>query len=190
MPTTPEFDPELVKYGDKRNVVDKYRNWPVAAINQDMRLHAFSYHIAIENYQHDFNIGTIVRNANAFNAAGVHIIGKHKWNRRGAMVTEKYLQLYYHETVQQFVNWAQEACVMIVGIDNIEQSTGLGISKLPEHAVYVFGQEGPGLSAQMITQCSEIIAIEQFGSTRSVNVGVASGIILYEWVRRQILNDN
>jgi tRNA G18 (ribose-2'-O)-methylase SpoU len=187
MPRKPEHDPELVKHGDRRNVVDKYRYWSIAAINEDMRMHAFPYHVAIENYQHDFNIGTIVRNANAFNAAGVHIIGKHKWNRRGAMVTEKYLQLYYHETVQQFVDWSREAELQIIGIDNIEQSTALSVSQLPEHAVLVFGQEGPGLSEEMITHCAGILAIEQFGSTRSVNVGVASGIILYEWVRRYIL---
>jgi tRNA G18 (ribose-2'-O)-methylase SpoU len=149
---------------------------------------AFDLHIAIENYQHDYNIGTIVRSANAFNVAGVHIIGKRHWNRRGAMATEKYLQLYEHPTVSDFVHWAKEHAKTIVGIDNITNSVPLHRSTLPVASVLVFGQEGPGLSEKMQAHCTQIIAIEQFGSTRSVNVGVAAGIILYEWVRRNVIS--
>src|SRR5580692_4534157 len=114
MPDTPMLDPELVRKGDTRNVVDKYRNWPVAAIKDDLHTHAFPIHVAIENYQHDFNIGTIVRNANAFNVAGVHIIGKHKWNRRGAMVTDKYLEIFHHPTVDDFSVWAAKANLILL----------------------------------------------------------------------------
>lgn len=188
MSDKPIFDPELLKEGDTRNVVDKYKYWRVVDIKDDLHKHAFSYHIAVENYQHDFNIGTIVRNANAFNAAGVHIIGKHKWNRRGAMVTEKYLQLYHHENIQDFIQWATSEALEIIGIDNIDGSISLTQSELPIRAVFVFGQEGPGLSTDIRAKCSAIIAIEQFGSTRSINVGVASGIILYEWVSRNKLH--
>lgn len=168
---------------DHRNVVDEYRGKPVAEIAADMAERAFPVHIAIENYQHDFNIGTIVRNANAFNVAGVHIIGNKRWNRRGAMSTEKYLAVYHHESVAEFTEWASEHKLALVGIDNIPGSVPLVKALLPKNAVLVFGQEGPGLSAEMQAQCKQIIAIEQYGSTRSVNVGVASGIILYEWVR-------
>jgi tRNA G18 (ribose-2'-O)-methylase SpoU len=182
------IDPELVKAGDTRNVVDKYRFWPNEAIKADLAAHAFAFHIAIENYQHDFNIGTIVRNANAFNAAGVHIVGKHKWNRRGAMVTDKYLQLYHHESVRDFSEWAKRAGLAIIGIDNIAGSIGLHQGELPKSCVLVFGQEGPGLSPEMQAVCGRIFAIEQFGSTRSINVGVASGIIMYEWARLHVLN--
>ncbi len=184
MKNKPVFDPELVEHGDTRNVIDKYKFWPVGAINEDLKQHAFSYHIAIENYQHDFNIGTIVRNANAFNVAGVHIVGKHRWNRRGAMVTEKYLQLYHHENIAKFVEFAIQEKLDIIGIDNIPGSVPLSQTELPLSSILVFGQEGPGLSSEMVAACTKVIAIEQFGSTRSVNVGVASGIILYEWVRR------
>ena len=179
----PGIDPELVQNGDNRNVVDSYRFWSNEAIKVDLAKHAFPFHVAIENYQHDFNIGTIVRNANAFNAAGVHIVGKRKWNRRGAMVTDKYLQLYHHESVGRFLSWTQNAKLSVIGIDNIDGSVGLGRSELPERCVLVFGQEGPGLSESIQAACERIIAIEQFGSTRSINVGVASGIIMYEWVR-------
>ncbi len=182
------IDPDLVASGDSRNVVDKYRFWSNEAIKADLARHAFPYHVAIENYQHDFNIGTIVRNANAFKAGGVHIIGKHKWNRRGAMVTDRYLQLYHHSTVAEFVLWARAENFVIIGIDNIPGSTGLHKNELPQAAVLVFGQEGPGLSPEMQAVCRQIIAIEQFGSTRSINVGVASGIIMYEWVKCNVLS--
>lgn len=178
------IDIELVKTGDHRNVIDEYKNWHVDAIANDMKKRAFNVHVAIENYQHDYNIGTIVRSANAFNVAGVHIIGKRHWNRRGAMSTEKYLQLFHHKTVNEFVTWAKAHNLNIIGIDNIPGSVNLAKSNLPENAVLVFGQEGPGLSPELQQHCQAIVAIEQFGSTRSVNVGVAAGIIMYEWVRR------
>lgn len=181
------LDPELVKQGDARNVTDEYKNWTVEAIKDDMASRAFPLHIAIENVQHDFNIGTIVRNANAFNVAGVHIIGKRHWNRRGAMSTEKYLTLYHHPDVADFVDWAQSNGMSIIGIDNTDGSVNLQQADLPSsQVVLVFGQEGPGLSEEMAEKCEMIVAIEQFGSTRSVNVGVASGIIMYEWVRRNL----
>ncbi len=172
---------------DPRNLIDAYKGQTVEAIKLDMAAGAFDVHVAIENYQHDYNIGTIVRSANAFNVAGVHIIGKRHWNRRGAMATEKYLQLYEHSTVDDFVAWANANAKIIIGIDNLENSVDLHESTLPVASVLVFGQEGPGLSVEMQAHCTQIIAIEQFGSTRSVNVGVAAGIILYEWVRRNKL---
>ena len=178
------YDEDLLKNGDTRNVIDGYKNWQLSAIKADMAKKAFAVHIAIENYQHDYNIGTIVRNANAFNVAGVHIIGKRHWNRRGAMATEKYLALYHHASVTEFKDWTISEGLAVIGIDNIAGSTPLTSSLLPKNRILVFGQEGPGLSDEMQSICTQIIAIEQFGSTRSVNVGVASGIILYEWVRR------
>lgn len=175
---------------DTRNVVDQYHGWSNEAIKEDLALRAFPYHIAIENYQHDFNIGSIVRNANAFNTSGVHIVGKRKWNRRGAMVTDKYLQLYHHEDASELAAWAQAAGLRVVGIDNVPGSVALSGVQLPERAMLVFGQEGPGLSFEMQGLCEYVVAIEQFGSTRSVNVGVASGIIMYEWARRHVLGKN
>ena len=177
------LDEALVAGGDNRNVIDAYKQWRVEAIADDLAAKAFPVHIAIENYQHDYNIGSIVRSANAFNVAGVHIIGKRHWNRRGAMSTEKYLQLFHHASVDDFVAWTQAHNMSLTGIDNIEGSVNLGNARLPKQTILVFGQEGPGLSPEMQAHCTQIIAIEQFGSTRSVNVGVAAGIIMYEWVR-------
>ncbi len=183
-----DYDQPIDPATDPRNLVDKYKGWPNSDVKRDLAEHAFDFHIAIENYQHDFNIGTIVRNANAFNCAGVHIIGKRKWNRRGAMVTDKYLQLYHHASVDDFRLWLEGEGLAVVGVDNVEGSILMAQAPLPTTSMLVFGQEGPGLSPEMREICSQIVAIEQFGSTRSVNVGVASGIVMYEWVRRNQLS--
>lgn len=183
-----KIDPELAKNGDPRNVVDKYKSWKIEEIISDMQDTAYPVHVAIENYQHDYNIGTIVRNANAFNVSGVHIIGKRHWNRRGAMSTEKYLTLYHHKTVKDFYLWCTDNKLPVIGIDNIDGSLQLNKVKIPKKCILVFGQEGPGLSTEMQDICHFIIAIEQFGSTRSVNVGVASGIIMYKYAQTWIIS--
>lgn len=181
-----KYDSELIQNGDRRNVVDEFRNMTVDAIKAELNTRRHPLHIAIENHQHDFNIGTIVRSANAFNVEAVHIIGKRHWNRRGAMVTDRYMNVYHHSTVDEFIS-AIPTDMQVYGIDNIEGSVPLGKTPLPENVVLVFGGEGPGLSDEIAKRCEKIVAIEQFGSTRSVNVGVASGIILYEWVRQHVL---
>lgn len=177
------FDATIYK-NDSRNVINKYKGWSVEAIKDELSNHAFPFHIAIENFQHDYNIGTIVRNANAFNVSSVHIIGKRQWNRRGAMATEKYLTLHHHPDVTSFVTSIQASQLRIIGVDNIDGSISLGKADLPANAIYVFGQEGPGLSDEMKKLCDYIVRINQYGSTRSINVGVASGIVLHEWTRR------
>lgn len=177
----------MKKQADTRNLIDTYKGMEVSDIANDMKIKAFSYHVAIENLQHDFNIGSIVRTANAFNASGVHIVGKRHWNKRGAMSTEKYLSVYHHPDVSDFYSWALDAKLEIIGIDNTPNSTTLSQADLPKDCILVFGQEGPGLSQEMLEVCREIIAIEQYGSTRSVNVGAAAAIVMYEWVRRNVI---
>lgn len=172
---------------DTRNVLDHYKHQSVESIKQDLAQTAFPLHVAIENFQHDYNIGSIVRSANACNVSGVHIIGKRHWNRRGAMATEKYLELYHHPDTLDLLQWCKLQNMEVIGVDNIPGSQPLQTTQLPRRAMYVFGQEGPGLSQLMQDNCSSIIAIEQFGSTRSVNVGVAAGIVMYEWLRRHAL---
>jgi tRNA G18 (ribose-2'-O)-methylase SpoU len=183
--TDDRYDPELIAQGDTRNVVDEFRNMTVDAIKAELDTRRHPLQIAIENYQHDFNIGTIVRNANAFNVSAVHIIGRRHWNRRGAMVTDRYMHVYHHSSVEEFTTAVHD--VPIIGVDNIPGSQPLASVRLPENAVLVFGGEGPGLSEEMIAVCQSIVAIEQFGSTRSVNVGVASGIVMYSWIQQHVL---
>ncbi|MDJ0925676.1 MAG: TrmH family RNA methyltransferase [Acidimicrobiia bacterium] len=181
-PDDPRLDPHLLAHGDRRNVLDHYRYWTNAAIVADLDERRHSFHVAIENWQHDFNIGTVVRNANAFLAAEVHIIGKRRWNRRGAMVTDRYQHIRHHPTVSDFVSWAASEDVPIIGIDILPGSRPLEAAALPETCVLVFGQEGPGLSSEIQRHCSIVYSIAQFGSTRSINAGVASGIAMHAWI--------
>lgn len=188
-PVGPHYDPELLEHGDRRNVVDHYRYWSVEAIVADLDRRRHPFHVAIENWDHDFNIGAVVRNANAFLAAEVHIIGRRRWNRRGAMVTDRYQHVRHHETVDSFVEWAEAAAVTIVGIDNLPGSTPLETTSLPESCVMVFGQEGPGLSFEAREAASMVCSITQFGSTRSINAGVASGIAMFAWTTQHAKGD-
>lgn len=177
----------LTAQNDTRNVIDKYRGLTVGEIKSDLNKSRHNFHIAVENFQHDFNIGTIARNANAFNATGIHIIGKKHWNRRGAMKTEAYMNVFHHKTVVDFISWAKENDLILIAVDNQKGSKNLQDSELPKKSVLIFGNESDGLSKEMIEACEQMIAIEQFGSTRSVNVGVASGILMYELVRRNYI---
>jgi tRNA G18 (ribose-2'-O)-methylase SpoU len=183
-PDDPRYDPELLAAGDERNVVDKYRYWLMDAIVADLDLHRHRFHVAVENWEHDHNIGTVVRNANAFMAAAVHIVGKRRWNRRGAMVTDRYQHVHHHRTVEEFMSWAESESLVLVGIDNIAGSVPIESTPLPQDCVMVFGQEGPGLSREMQDAVSIMCEITQYGSTRSINAGVASGIAMYAWLRQ------
>ena len=188
-PIDPRYDVELLENGDKRNVLDKYRYWTVEAIKADLDKNRASLHVAIENWQNDLNIGTIVRAANAFNAETVHIIGRHHWNRRGAMVTDRYMNILQHDTVEEFVEIMKSEGREIIAVDIIPGAVPLHQANLPARSVLVFGGEGPGLSSEMQKAAQKIVMIEQFGSTRSVNVGVAAGIAMYVWVQQNILNN-
>ncbi|WP_410810003.1 TrmH family RNA methyltransferase [Micromonospora sp. 067-2] len=182
-PDGPRYDPQLLAEGDRRNVVDRYRYWRREAIVADLDLHRHGFHVAIENWQHDFNIGTVVRNANAFLAAEVHIVGRRRWNRRGAMVTDRYQHVRHHETIEEFVAWTGERGLPVFGIDNLPGSRPLETGTLPRECVLLFGQEGPGLSEPARTACAQLYSIAQYGSTRSINAGVASGIAMHAWIR-------
>jgi len=186
-PTDEKYDVELLEFGDKRNVLDKYRYWTVAAIKADLDKSRVSLHVAIENWQHDLNIGTIVRAANAFNVEAVHIIGKRHWNRRGAMVTDRYMNIINHETVADFTKFMQSDNRQIIAIDIVDGAEKLSEITLPKKAVLVFGGEGPGLSVDIQKAAEKTVMIEQFGSTRSVNVGVAAGIVMYVWLQQNVL---
>jgi tRNA G18 (ribose-2'-O)-methylase SpoU len=182
-PAGEQYDPELLANGDRRNVVDRYRYWRHEAVVADLDKRRHGFHVAIENWQHDLNIGTVVRNANAFLAAEVHIVGLRRWNRRGAMVTDRYQHVRHHPTIAEFVDWAASKGLPVIGIDNLPGSRPMESVTLPERCVLLFGQEGPGLSETARAACTELFSIAQYGSTRSINAGVASGIAMHSWIR-------
>ena len=183
-PADPRLDPELLANGDRRNVVDRYRYWSNDAIVADLAGRRRPFHVAIENWQHDLNIGTVVRNANAFLAAAVHIVGNRRWNRRGAMVTDRYVDVRHHATVADLAEWAGTEDLPLIGVDLLPGSQSIVHAALPDRCVLVFGQEGPGLSPAARAAVAAVLHVPQDGSTRSINAGVASGIAMYEWVRR------
>ena len=185
-PVDDRLDPELLEIGDKRNVLDHYRYWKVEAIVADLDTKRHPLQIAIENWQHDLNIGSVVRTANAFNVAYVHIVGKRDWNRRGAMVTDKYLHVLHHPTVEDFAKWCKENSTPIIGIDNLPISQKLEGYSLPEKCVLFFGQEGAGMSDEAVAICSVVLAIEQYGSTRSMNASAAGAIAMYAWAMQHL----
>lgn len=177
------YDPELLQAGDRRNVVDRYRYWTVEAIRADLDTRRHPFHVAVENWTHDLNIGSVVRTANAFNAAGVHIVGRRRWNRRGAMVTDAYLHVGHHPDVAALAAWARAERLPLLGIDNLPGSVPLETFALPQRCVLLLGQEGPGLSEAARLACDAVLSIAQFGSTRSINAGAAAAIAMHAWVR-------
>jgi tRNA G18 (ribose-2'-O)-methylase SpoU len=182
-PTGEQYDAQLLAEGDRRNVVDRYRYWSMAAIVADLDTRRHDFHVAIENWQHDFNIGTIVRSANAFLAAEVHIVGNRRWNRRGAMVTDRYQHVRHHARAADLAAYLHERDTALLGIDNLPGSLHLETTTLPRRVCFLFGQEGPGLSAGAREVCDGTFSIAQFGSTRSINASAAAAIAMHGWIR-------
>ena len=181
-PEESHYDRELLEKGDSRNVADHYRYWTMDAIVADLDTKRHSFHVAIENWQHDLNIGSIVRTANAFLAAEVHIVGRKRWNRRGAMVTDRYQHVRHHPDIESFVTFADGEGLPVIGVDNVPGSTPVETTALPERSVFLFGQEGPGLSPEALQAADSVVEITQFGSTRSINASAAAAIVMHQWV--------
>jgi tRNA G18 (ribose-2'-O)-methylase SpoU len=184
LPTGEQYDAQLLAEGDRRNVVDRYRYWTLEAIVADLDTRRHDFHVAIENWQHDFNIGTIVRSANAFLAREVHIVGKRRWNRRGAMVTDRYQHVRHHATPEDLSAHLHERGVQLMGIDNLPGCEQLETWQMPRSVCFLFGQEGPGLSERAREVCDGTFSIAQFGSTRSINASAAAAIAMHAWVTR------
>ncbi len=183
-PDDPRYDRELLAHGDRRNVVDKYRYWTVEAIVEDLDTRRNPFHVAIENWQHDLNIGSVVRTANAFLAAEVHIVGRKRWNRRGAMVTDRYQHVRHHPDLASLASYAKELGIPVLGIDNLPGAVPLETYNVPRACVLLFGQEGPGLTDEAHAMCDAVLSIAQFGSTRSINASAAAAIAMHAWIRR------
>ena len=183
-PDDPRLDPELLATGDRRNVQDRYRYWRVEAIVAELDTRRFDYHVAIENLKHDLNIGSIVRTANAFLAAEVHVVGRRRWNRRGAMVTDRYQHIRHQPDPAALKSFAEAEDLAILGLDNVPGAQPLESAPLPRRCILLFGQEGPGLSPESLQVCDGLLSIAQFGSTRSINVSAAAAIAMHTWIRQ------
>ncbi len=186
LPDDPRYDRELLERGDSRNVIDRFRYWTIEAIKAELDATRHPFHVAIENWQHDMNIGSIVRSANAFGAKTVHIIGRRRWNKRGAMVTDRYQHVLHHPDVGDFVAWSRAQGLTIVAVDNVPGSVPIETHTIPEECVLLFGQEGPGLSDEALAAADLAVEITQFGSTRSLNASAAAAVVMHAWVMQHV----
>ncbi len=192
-PQDPRLDPELLREGDRRNVVEAYRYWRHDAIVADLDTRRHELHIAVENWGHDFNIGSVIRTANAMNVAAFHIVGKRRWNRRGAMVTDRYQREHHHRDIAALAEWAASqpgdtpgTSLPLLAVDNLPGAVPLETYPLPRRCVLLFGQEGPGLTPEALAAADAVLEIAQFGSTRSMNAGAAAAIAMHAWVRAHV----
>lgn len=183
-PEDARYDPELLRAGDTRNVVDAYRYWTREAIIADIDQRRHRLHVAIENFGNDANIGAVVRTANAFAVDTVHIVGRRRWNRRGAMVTDRYQRLCHHDTTAGLLDFAEQAGLTVVAVDNVPGASRIEDAALPRDCLLIFGQEGPGITAEASAGADSTVSIAQFGSTRSINAAVAAGIAMHAWIRQ------
>lgn len=184
LPDDARYDPELLRDGDTRNVVDAYRYWTREAIVADIDERRHPLHIAIENFGNDANIGGVVRTANAFAVHTVHIVGRRRWNRRGAMVTDRYQRLRHHDSTAALLDAAAREGLTVVAVDNVPGAARIEEVTLPREALLVFGQEGPGITDDARAGAALTVSIAQFGSTRSINAAVAAGIAMHTWIRQ------
>ncbi|STD12128.1 putative methyltransferase [Dermatophilus congolensis] len=191
------YDAALLAEGDRRNVVDRYRYWRHEAVVADLDSRRHGLHVAVENWEHDFNIGSVIRTANAMNVAAFHIVGRRRWNRRGAMVTDRYQHEFHHGDVAALQQWAAQQSdgaggvgIPLIGIDNVPGSVPIETYSLPQRCVMLFGQEGPGLTDAAVSACDVILDIAQFGSTRSMNAGAAAAIAMHAWVRAHVFGQS
>ena len=180
-PQDTRYDQDLLENGDYRNVTDNFRYVKTEVIIAELDTNGVSLEIAIENLERDFNMGTIVRSANAFGVRHVHIIGRKQWNKRGAMKTETYLHLHYYKDVESFVGAMANQNKWLVAVDIIEGAKNIAETDLPKNTVLIFGSEGNGLSSELVTSANAVAMIPQHGSSRSLNVGVAAGVAMYAW---------
>ncbi|MCI1983607.1 MAG: TrmH family RNA methyltransferase [Bifidobacteriaceae bacterium] len=191
-PSGAPFDDDLLDNGDTRNVLDRYRYWSVDAIRNDLDAHGRNgFEVAVENWTHDFNIGSIVRTANAFAAGAVHIVGPHKWNRKGALMTELYQHVEHHPSITSLVESirqadSEEMPTRIIAIDNVPGSVAIESYDFPERCLMIFGAEGPGLSQKALDLADDVVYISQFGSVRSINAGAAAAVAMHAWVAQHM----
>ena len=186
---SPGFDPRidsgLLDEGDRRNVVDRYRYWTVDAIRDDLDARGrHHFEVAVENWSHDFNIGSVVRTANAFAANRVHIVGPRKWNRRGSLMTELYQHVDHMPSIAALGDWwrREYPTAPIIALDIIPGAVPIETYEFPDRCLMLFGAEGPGLSRNALDLADDVVYISQFGSVRSINAGAAAAVAMHCWV--------
>lgn len=183
-----DYPTEILKHtnnGDHRNLIDFYKYWDTDAIKADLDKKRNPFSVIIENFAHDFNIGTVIRNSNAFLAQAVFICGRKRWDARGAVGTYRYQHVHHHYTLDETLEAASDLdSYTPIAIDNVEGAVDMREFEWPEKPLMIFGQEQIGVSPPAIEVADSVVFIPQMGSTRSINVGVASGIAMYDYISK------
>lgn len=168
---------------DTRNVRDVYKYWTEDAIRADLRKNHHNFSVLISNQFNDFNIGSVIRNANAFCARRVIIHGRRQYDRRGTVGTHLYTEMQ-HVQFAEVINLTDS---VLIGFDNIQDAVPLEKFEWPQgHVIMAFGQEQAGLSAEVLAMCEKVVYISQYGSVRSLNVGCASAIAMYDYCNKMV----
>lgn len=165
------------------NVADHFKDKTAEEIKQTLQATANPFAVCFEHVIGDFNMGTGIRNANAFNAKEVFYVGTKKWDRRSAVGVHNYTEVQWISDIEDFKKLKDR--YVIVGIDNVPGSVPISTYSFPENTLMVFGEEGAGLTPEMQSLCKDIVYIEMFGSVRSLNCGTASGIAMYQYINSQ-----
>lgn len=165
-----------------QNVVDEFKGMSIEEIQSSLKRSSFPYAICFEHWVGDFNMGTGIRNANAFNAREVFYIGDKKWDRRAAVGVHNYTSVNWVPTVDEFLGLKEK--YVFIGVDNVEGSVPLSTFSWPDNAMMIFGEEGTGLTPEIQKHCQALVSIEMFGSVRSLNCGTASGIVMYDYISK------
>ncbi len=171
---------------DNRNLIDHYKYWTDDAIRADLDIRRFNYSVVCCNIGNDFNIATVIRNANAFLAQEVVIYGNKKYDRRGTVGTHHYSNFRHVKCIDSLGDYLRErreqhgGQIRLLGIDNIPEAKDVNAFDFDPnvHYVMIFGQEQIGVPMDVLSMCDDVLYIPQYGSVRSINVGCASSIIM------------
>lgn len=173
---------------DSRNVIDHYKYWKTEAIKADLERkrcqRSENFSVLCCNWQNDFNIGSVIRNSNAFLAREIFIYGRKRYDKRGTVGTHHYENISTFKTIE----WLDELPrkYNIVAIDNVEGATPIDDFVWPENTLMAFGQESIGLEQEVLDRAHHVVYIKQYGSVRSMNVACASAIAMYDWCRKNV----
>jgi tRNA G18 (ribose-2'-O)-methylase SpoU len=171
---------ELPETNKPRNVIDRFSAWTTELIKDELNKTSFNYSVLFENIIGDFNFGTLIRNSNAFNTKSVYYIGNRKFDRRSTVGTYLYQTLIHLPERDALLELKKK--YTFVGIDCVPGSVSMESFSWPENTLMIFGEEGRGVTPETLLLCDHVVHITQYGSVRSLNVGTASGIAMYDWI--------
>jgi len=165
------------------NVLDSLKEYSIPDIANYCASNSIDASVGMVNINGDFNLSTMVRNANFFGFRDVHYVGKKKWDKRGSVGTHHYTPMFHHADEYSFI--LQCSNRILIGIENNIPEYSYKTFNLFDYElnnvfdpIFIFGEESKGLSNTILDRCDIILTIPNYGSVRSLNVGTTSGIVM------------